>query len=48
MGDKVIRDSIHGYIEIPEEYMKRFVDTEVFQRLRDIEQTSMKCVCYAL
>ena len=44
MGDKIIRDSIHGYIEVPEQYMKMFVDTEVFQRLRDIEQTSMKCL----
>lgn len=44
MGDKIIRDSIHGYIAVPETYMKKFIDTEPFQRLRSIEQTSMRCL----
>lgn len=44
MSDKIIRDNVHGYIAIPDEYMKRFIDTQVFQRLRNIEQTSMRCL----
>ena len=39
---KIFRDNVHGYIEIPVEYVTSFVDTEVFQRLRHIEQTSMR------
>ncbi len=39
---KTIKDSIHGYIEIEDEYMKAFVDTPIFQRLGRIEQTSMR------
>lgn len=39
---KVFRDSVHGYIEIPEIIVKKIVDTELFQRLRNIEQTSMR------
>ena len=39
---KIFRDNIHGYISIPEDYIKAFVNTEIFQRLRDIEQTGMR------
>src|ERR1035437_304018 len=39
---KVIRDSVHGYIEIEQAYITNFVDTQLFQRLRRIEQTSMR------
>lgn len=44
MGRKVIRDNIHGYIEIPEIILKEIIDTPVFQRLRQIEQTSMRAL----
>lgn len=43
-GEKVFRDSVHGYISIPEEWCRRLVDTPIFQRLRHIEQTSMRCL----
>lgn len=39
---KIFRDPIYGYIEIPSEYCEKFIDTDVFQRLRRIEQTSMR------
>lgn len=42
MKNKLIRDSIHGYIEINEIIVKEIIDTPVFQRLRRIEQTSMR------
>lgn len=44
MKKKIIRDSIHGYIEIPEIMLKEIIDTPVFQRLRQIEQTSMRAL----
>lgn len=37
---KRILDSVHGYINIPDDYIKNIIDTEYFQRLRRIEQTS--------
>ncbi|MBQ8120304.1 MAG: HD domain-containing protein [Ruminococcus sp.] len=40
--NKIFRDNVHGYIEIPVEYVTSFIDTELFQRLRNIEQTSMR------
>lgn len=39
---KQFRDPVHGYINLPLEYCEAFVDTEIFQRLRRIEQTSMR------
>lgn len=39
---KKFRDTIHGYIEIPNCIVKYIIDTELFQRLRYIEQTSMR------
>ena len=39
---KIFRDNVHGYIEIPNEYVKLFIDTPIFQRLRGIEQTGMR------
>ena len=42
--EKVFRDSVHGYIAIPESYCSRLIDTPLFQRLRHIEQTSMRCL----
>lgn len=39
---KIFRDTVHGYISVPEEYVRAFIDTDVFQRLRNIEQTGMR------
>ena len=36
---KRIKDPIYGYIEIPD-FVQKIIDTPVFQRLRDIVQTS--------
>lgn len=41
-GFKTFRDPIHDYILMPEALCKAFVDTKIFQRLRNIEQTSMR------
>jgi len=41
---KLFRDTIHGYIEIPREYCSNFIDTPHFQRLRRIEQTTMRAL----
>ncbi len=38
--NKIILDSVHGYIVIPTDYCKKIVDSIYFQRLRRIEQTS--------
>ena len=40
--DKLFRDSVHGYISIPAAICTDFIDTRIFQRLRYIEQTSMR------
>lgn len=39
---KKFRDPIHGYIEIPDIIVSKIIDTELFQRLKYIEQTSMR------
>lgn len=39
---KQFRDPVHGYIAIPEEYCANIIDTPIFQRLREIEQTGMR------
>jgi uncharacterized protein len=39
---KVFRDPVHGYIQVPREFCSLFVDTPIFQRLRNIVQTSMR------
>jgi len=41
---KVFRDSVHGYIQVPPDWCRLFIDTPIFQRLRHIEQTSMRCL----
>lgn len=38
--NKIILDSVHGYIAIPATYCEKIIDTIYFQRLRRIEQTS--------
>ena len=40
--EKVFKDNIHGYIPVPQSLVKEFIDTEIFQRLRYIEQTGMR------
>lgn len=40
--EKIFRDPIYGYISISGNYCKDFIDTDIFQRLRRIEQTSMR------
>jgi len=42
IDEKIFRDPIYGYVSIPAEYCKNFIDTKIFQRLRRIEQTSMR------
>lgn len=42
LEEKRILDSVHGYIRIEEKYIKNVIDTEYFQRLRRIEQTSTR------
>jgi len=42
MDQKIIRDSLHGYISIPIIICKEIIDTPIFQRLKRIEQTSMR------
>lgn len=41
-GYKLFRDPVHGYISVPVKYCEDFIDTPIFQRLRFIEQTSMR------
>lgn len=41
---KKILDSVHGYINIDEDYCDKIIDTEYFQRLRRIEQTSTRSI----
>lgn len=40
--NKIFRDPIYGYISIPGQFCIDFIDTAIFQRLRRIEQTSMR------
>ena len=40
--DKLFRDSVHGYISVPAAICADYIDTPIFQRLRYIEQTSMR------
>ena len=40
--EKPFKDPVHGYISVPMDWCRDFVDTPVFQRLRHIEQTSMR------
>lgn len=39
---KSFKDSVHGYINIPSIFVKELIDTEYFQRLRNIDQTGMR------
>lgn len=39
---KEFRCPVHGYISLPEKYVTYFVDTPIFQRLKHIQQSSMR------
>lgn len=39
---KTFMDSVHGYIAVPKCFVSNIIDTEVFQRLRNIDQTGMR------
>ena len=41
---KVIRDSVHGNIELDKSFVEYILDTPYFQRLRRIEQTSVRAI----
>lgn len=41
---KIIKDSLQGYIYIDRIIFEKIIDTDIFQRLRRIEQTSMRCL----
>ncbi len=40
--EKIFSDPIYGYINIPNYFVKNLIDTNYFQRLRNIDQTGMK------
>lgn len=42
MKDKIFHDTVHGNIRIPENYCKQIIDTLLFQRLRRVEQSSVR------
>ena len=42
MKDKIFHDTVHGNIRISEDYCKKIIDTLLFQRLRRIEQSSVR------
>lgn len=42
MKDKVFHDTVHGNIRIPENYCDSIIDTWLFQRLRRVEQSSVR------
>lgn len=39
---KEFRDVVHGYVSVPAEWCAAFIDTPIFQRLKYVEQTSMR------
>lgn len=42
MKDKIFHDTVHGNIRIPELYCDLIIDTLLFQRLRRVEQSSVR------
>lgn len=42
MKDKIFHDTVHGSIRIPESYCDNIIDTLLFQRLRRVEQSSVR------
>lgn len=41
---KRILDTVHGYIMVDEKFIDHIIDTRLFQRLRRVEQTSIRAV----
>ena len=41
---KSIKDTVHGYISVPNIYFDKLIDDSVFQRLKRIEQTSIRTI----
>jgi len=41
-ANKIFMDSVHGYISVPKLFVEKIVDTEYFQRLRNIDQTGIR------
>lgn len=39
---KTFMDSVHGYITVPKCFVSNIIDTDIFQRLRNIDQTGMR------
>lgn len=39
---KVFMDSVHGYIYVPKCFVDELIDTDTFQRLRNVDQTGMR------
>ena len=42
MKDKIFHDTVHGNIRIPKDYCDLIIDTLLFQRLRRVEQSSVR------
>lgn len=43
---KQIKDPVHGYINVEDEYFTKIIDTRPFQRLRDLKQLSATYMVY--
>ncbi|ALU12540.1 hypothetical protein EYM_04995 [Ignicoccus islandicus DSM 13165] len=52
MGDekgvelRAVRDPIHGFVELPKDLFETLIDTELFQRLRDVKQLGLAYLVY--
>ena len=44
MKQKIAKDPLYGYVSIDADIFEEIIDTKYFQRLRRIEQTSMRCL----
>ena len=44
MKQKIAKDPLYGYVSIDADIIEEIIDTKYFQRLRRIEQTSMRCL----
>ena len=42
INNKIFKDPVHGYINVPDFFVHELIDNEYFQRLRNIEQTGMR------
>lgn len=40
--NKIFKCPVHGYVSVPREIVRQFIDNKIFQRLRNIEQTSIR------